>query len=52
MLLAKILQAAGWTYVGYALWCGIARGDMWNELYMTLAGMAVFGAGRLLERKA
>jgi hypothetical protein len=24
---------------------------MWNELYMTLAGMAVFAAGRLLERK-
>jgi len=50
-LFSKILQAAGFTYVGYALYLGIARDDMWNELYMTLAGMAVFAAGRLLERR-
>ena len=34
-----------------ALYRGIAHEDMWDELYMTLAGMAVFAAGRLLERK-
>jgi hypothetical protein len=39
-LFAKVMQAAGFTS-GYALYCGIARDDMWNELYMTLAGMAV-----------
>ena len=52
LLFAKILQAAGFTYVGYALYCGIARDDMWNELYLTLAGSAVFAIGWLLERKA
>lgn len=51
-LLAKILQAAGFTYVGYALYWGIVRDDMWNELYLTLAGSAVFAVGWLLERKA
>jgi hypothetical protein len=50
-LFAKILQAAGFTYVGFGLYQGIAKDDMWDELYMTLAGMAVFAAGRLLERK-
>src|SRR5262249_26497848 len=50
-LFAKVLQAAGFTYVGYALYSGIARDDMWNELYMTLAGMAVFAAGGALGPK-
>jgi hypothetical protein len=50
-LFAKILQAAGFTYVGYALYWGVARDDMWKELYLTLAGLAVFAAGRLPERK-
>lgn len=51
-IVAKVLQAAGFVYVGYGLWWGVARDDMWQELYMTLAGCAVFAAGRLLERWA
>lgn len=51
-LFSKLLQAAGFTYVGYALWWGIGRDDMWKELYLSLAGVAVFYAGRFLERRA
>ena len=51
-LFAKIVQAAGFTYVGYGLYQGVGRDDMWNELYLTLAGVAVFYVGRLLERFA
>ena len=49
---AKLLQAAGFTYVGYALYWGIGKDDLWKELYFSLAGLAVFGVGRLLERWA
>ena len=51
-LLAKVLQAVGFADVGYALYIGIARGDMWQELYLALTGVGFFYAGRLLERWA
>jgi len=48
---AKILQAIGFVYVGYALYLGIAEDDMWQELYMSLAGLGIFVVGRMLEPK-
>jgi hypothetical protein len=50
-IVAKGLQAVGIADVAYALYVGMFRDDMWTELYMTLAGLALFGAGRLLERR-
>lgn len=50
-IIAKGLQAGGIAYVAYGLWAGITRDDMWTELYMALAGLALFGVGRLLERR-
>ena len=49
--LSKALQAVGISVVGWALFFGIARDDMWNELYMSLAGLGLFYAGRLVEPK-
>jgi hypothetical protein len=49
--LAKVLQAIGFVYVGYALYLGIAEDDMWQELYMSLGGVGVFLVGRMLEPK-
>ncbi|MFN8542637.1 MAG: hypothetical protein U0807_00280 [Candidatus Binatia bacterium] len=49
-LFAKVLQAIGFADVGFGLYRGIAYQDMWQELYLTLAGVGFFGAGRLLER--
>jgi hypothetical protein len=51
-LFAKVLQAVGFAHVGIGLWMGVARGDMWTELYMALSGLAFFAVGRLLERRA
>jgi hypothetical protein len=50
-IVAKGLQAVGIADVAYGLYVGMFRDDMWTELYMTLAGLALFGAGRLLERR-
>lgn len=50
-LFSKVLQAVGIADVGYALFVGIARDDMWNELYMSLAGLGFFLLGRLIEPK-
>jgi hypothetical protein len=50
-LFAKVLQAVGFAHVGIGLYMGVARGDMWTELYMSLSGIAFFGVGRLLERR-
>jgi hypothetical protein len=50
--LAKALQAVGFANVGLGLWLGVAHDDMWNELYLALSGVAFFGIGRLLERRA
>jgi hypothetical protein len=48
-LLAKLLQAIGFAHVGIGLYLGIAQGDMWKELYLTLSGIAFFWVGRLIE---
>ena len=50
-IVAKGLQAIGIAYVAYGLYAGVFLDDMWMELYMMLAGLALFGAGRLLERR-
>jgi len=52
LLFAKVLQAAGVADVGLGLWIGITQDDLWKELYMALTGLALFGLGRLLERRA
>jgi hypothetical protein len=49
---AKTLQALGFADVGLGLYLGIGQDDMWKELYLTLAGLGLFFAGRLLERWA
>jgi hypothetical protein len=48
-LFAKLLQAVGFAHVGLALYLGISQGDMWQELYLTLTGLAFFAVGRLVE---
>ncbi len=50
LVFAKVLQAVGFADVGVALYLGIAQDDMWKELYLTLTGIGLFYAGRLLER--
>ena len=50
-LFAKLLQAVGFAHVGLGLYLGIARDDMWKELYLALSGLAFFTIGRLLEPK-
>jgi len=52
LLFAKVLQAIGFADVGYGLYVGLSQGDLWKELYMALTGLAIFWAGRLLERRA
>jgi hypothetical protein len=52
-LFAKCLQALGFADVGYGLYLGMTRdGGLWRELELTLVGIAIFCAGRLLERRA
>ena len=48
-LFSKVLQAVGFAHVGIGLYLGILHGDMWQELYLTLTGLAFFAVGRLLE---
>jgi hypothetical protein len=50
-IVAKGLQAVGIAWVAGGLYAGMMLDDMWTELYMTLAGLALFGVGRLLERR-
>lgn len=47
---AKLLQALGIACVMIGLVNGI-RGDMWTDLYLFLAGIVVFYAGRMVEKK-
>jgi hypothetical protein len=51
-LFGKVLQAIGFADVGFGLYRGMVRDDMWTELYMLVAGTALFYLGRLLERRA
>ena len=50
-MVAKGLQALGIAYVAYGLYAGMFLDDMWMELKMMLVGLALFGVGRLLERR-
>ncbi len=50
-IVAKGLQAGGIAAVASGLGAGVMWDDMWTELYMMLAGLALFGVGRLLERR-
>jgi hypothetical protein len=51
-LFAKILQAVGFAHVGIGLFLGITQGDLWQELYLTLTGLAFFAAGRWVEPRS
>ncbi|TAK52355.1 MAG: hypothetical protein EPO24_15315 [Bacteroidetes bacterium] len=48
--IGKLLEAIGIAAVMLGLVQGI-YGDMWGELYLLLAGIAVFYAGRIIEKK-
>ncbi len=48
--LAKALEAIGIAATMLALIQGL-YGDMWGELYMFLGGIAVFFAGRIIEKR-
>ncbi|HWP67626.1 MAG TPA: hypothetical protein VNO26_17135 [Candidatus Limnocylindria bacterium] len=50
-VVAKGLQAVGIADVAYGLYLGVFQDDMWGELWLSLVGLALFGVGRLLERR-
>lgn len=47
----KLLEAIGIAAVMLGLVQGI-YGDMWGELYLLLGGIAVFYAGRIIEKRS
>lgn len=50
--LAKVIQAVGFADVAYALVVGLTQEEsVGRELRLLLIGVAVFSAGRLLERR-
>jgi hypothetical protein len=49
--LAKVLQAVGLVDVGYAIYAGMRDGASPSPLPV-LVGLALFYAGRLVERRA
>jgi hypothetical protein len=49
MKFAKVLQALGIACVMIGLVQGL-YGDMWGELYLLIAGVVVFYAGRVIEK--
>jgi hypothetical protein len=51
-LFAKILQAVGFAHVGIGLFLGITQNDLWQELYLTLTGLALFVVGRWMEPRS
>ena len=51
-LFAKLLQAVGFAHVGIGLYLGIARDDMWKELWLALSGLTFFAIGRALEPRS
>jgi hypothetical protein len=50
IITAKILEALGLACVMIGLVQGIRLNDMWVELYLTLAGIAIFLFGWIIER--
>lgn len=51
LLLFKFLEALGFVTVAAGLFYGVTRNDEWQELYFLIAGVALFAAGRILERR-
>lgn len=51
-ILAKSLQALGIACVMIGLVEGILGSTMWMELYLSIAGIIVFIAGRSLEKRS
>jgi len=49
--LAKALEALGIACVMIGLVEGIMGSTMWMELYLSIAGIIVFTAGRRLEKR-
>jgi hypothetical protein len=47
----KALEAFGFLIVALGLMFGV-RGDMWSDVYYLIVGVAVFYAGRWLERSS
>jgi hypothetical protein len=50
VFLGKFLQLSGMATLAGALMAGMTEPTLWNELLLLLVGMAVFGAGWLVER--
>jgi membrane-bound ClpP family serine protease len=50
MFLAKGLEALGIACVMIGLVQGLMNPSMWAELYLSIIGIVVFFAGRLLEK--
>ena len=48
---ARILEAAGIAYVGYAIFAGM-RDGLSPPVLPTVIGIALFYVGRLIERRA
>ena len=50
-ILGKSLEALGIACVMIGLVEGMLGSDMWGELYLSVAGVVVFIAGRRLEKR-
>jgi len=46
----KLLEALGFLTVAVGLMAGM-QGDMYTDLYFFIGGIAVFGAGRMIEKR-
>jgi len=46
----KFLEALGFLTVAVGLMAGM-QGDMYTDLYFFIGGIAVFGAGRMIEKR-
>ena len=51
-ILGKTLEALGIACVMIGLAEGVLGPNMWGELYLSVAGIIVFIAGRRLERRS
>ena len=51
-ILGKSLEALGIASVMIGLAEGVLGSSMWGELYLSLAGVIVFIAGRALEKRS
>jgi glutaredoxin len=51
LLVFKFLEALGFVTVGTGLFYGVTRNDEWQELYFLIAGVVLFAAGRILEKR-